>query len=104
MKKIEKGCTAIICNGLIEENIGKIVTVGNFIGKIPLIEYKKGYAILEGDDWWEVNKPMGMCDIHDNKKEIKTYIYFQQECNLQRLDDEEDINNKEEEILIEETI
>lgn len=49
MKPIEEGCTAIIVDGRVESNIGKIVTVGRFIGR------KNGF---EAHDLWKINKSL----------------------------------------------
>lgn len=79
MSNLEPGCKAIIINGVMSRkyptNIGKIVTVGNFIGMIP-----SGGA----DDYWEVNKPM--------TRQSGDSVYANREKNMQRLDDHDTEN------------
>lgn len=54
MGKIKTGCTAIVIDGAGNKtNIGKIVTVGVFIGKID------GFR---SDDYWEVDRPIKFTD------------------------------------------
>jgi len=52
MSKITEGCLAIIVKGKqlphIESNVGKVVLVGKFIGKIPNFP----------GDHWEVDRPL----------------------------------------------
>jgi hypothetical protein len=67
--KIEKGCLAIVVNSSRPENLGKVVTVGNFIGKIE--------GIL-GDDAWEVDAPM--------VTKFGKIIHHQRESYLMRVD------------------
>lgn len=74
MSKLEPGCKAIIIDGEQnldhETNIGKIVTVIGFIGKI---------AHCDGDDLWEVDKPM--------IGSLGGSMYFNRAKNMQRIDD-----------------
>lgn len=78
--EIKKGCTAIIVGGSIKEtraaNVGKIVTVGNFLKK-PF-----NNSIY---DFWEINRSI----LFNTGK----YYSMSSEKYLQRIDDE---NNKEE--------
>lgn len=67
--KIEKGCLAIVVNSYCPENLGKVVTVGNFIGAEDW---------LEGDDVWEVD----VAQMTTSGEEV----YSQRECNLLRID------------------
>lgn len=99
MNKIEEGCTAIVIHSYFKENIGKVVTVGRFLGN----EVKSvcGNYLLELEDFndlWEINQQM---KVETTRKEI-VYILAQREENLQRIDDSEiDIN---ESIELEETM
>lgn len=88
MGKIEEGCLAIVVNSICDENVGKIVTVGKFAGKI---------AGVVGDDQWEVDKPMACLDIRTNS--VCKHVNYQREQNLQRIDDLPDmiVEEKEEE-------
>lgn len=77
--KIEKGCLAIVVNSYCPENLGKVVTVGNFIGA-------KDW--LEGDDVWEVD----VAQMTTSGEEV----YSQRECNLLRIDSyDQDMYNDE---------
>ena len=73
MKPIEKGCMAIIIDGAGEKrNVGKIVTVGSFIGEI------EGFC---GNNNWNVDQP-----ILFTGGEYKNFI---QQSYLERIDDGE---------------
>jgi hypothetical protein len=77
--KIEKGCLAIVVNSSRSENLGKVVTVGNFIGKIE--------GIL-GEDAWEVDTPM--------VTKFGKIIHHQRESYLMRIDSyNQDVYNDE---------
>ena len=83
MSNLEPGCLAIIIDGVNhpnhKTNIGKIVTVGSYIGFI------KG---MYGKDYWEVDRIM-----FTNKGRT---IYYNREINMQRIDDhDEKIEDKE---------
>ena len=91
MKPIEKGCTAMVI-GSVPENIGIVVTVGNFIGEKPM---------TDPTDLWEVDKPLLW--VNEIGRPINTF-YEASEKTLFRIDDdpeESDINQEQE--LAEET-
>jgi hypothetical protein len=67
--KIEKGCLAIVVNSYCPENLGKVVTVGNYIGT------EIGFLMK---DLWEVDKPMLASD--------GKYYFLQRENSLMRID------------------
>ncbi len=46
MKKIEKGCNALIIKSAVPSNIGLSVTVGEYLGKVPC---------FAGEDRWEID-------------------------------------------------
>ena len=74
MKKIESGCTAIILKSADNDNIGKIVQVGNYMGKVS------GWG---GDHHWGISSPIrGTGGAHHGKM-----VFFANEDQLQRLDD-----------------
>ena len=66
--KLETGCKAIVTRGR-KSNLGKFVTVGNFIGTLP------GFL---HDDIWEVDKEM------DTNNEPN---FMNSGANMQRIDD-----------------
>ncbi len=74
MPNLEPGCRAIVISGEMPPNrptnVGKIVTVGNFIGEGDC---------LGNDDYWEVDKPMICID--------GSVRYSNREKNLLRIDD-----------------
>ena len=72
MSEITEGCKAIVVAGVFEENIGKVVTVGNCVGDLD------GFI---GGPYWEVNQLM--------KCNGGTYEALTREVNLQRIDDDE---------------
>jgi len=79
--KIKEGCLAIVVDGDMKEkspNIGKIVTVGKFIGKVPDFDYT---------DWWEVDKPMSAC-------QRTKIIFMQREANLLPISGDENNENR----------
>lgn len=67
MSNLKPGCKAIVTGGQVD--LGKIVKVGNFIGRTVDDPY---------DDIWEVDKPMSYT--HGKK-------YYCPEHMLQRIDD-----------------
>jgi len=85
--KIEFGCLALVINSHAEENIGKIVTVGNFVGEIPGIQ---------NNDLWQVDKGMRATGgVYDGQ-----LIYFQSESYLMRIDGfKEEIKTSEKELV-----
>ena len=83
MSKIIEGCKAIIVSGIINRNVGKIVTVGMFIGKV------KGYI---GIDFWSVDKEIIYGYEFSKDKGI---CFIAHEKDLQRIDDDLAINTKE---------
>ena len=92
--KIEEGCLAIVVDGAWgakSRNVGKIVTVGKFIGKTRILSDSE---IIY--DVWEVDQPM-----HTMSGE---FVYVQREKNLERLDDDvNDVTMRAEKVL-EETV
>jgi len=50
VSRIEEGCMALVISGAVEENIGKIVAVGKFLGTV------KGFS--GNDNRWEVSPDM----------------------------------------------
>lgn len=86
MKPIENGCTAIVI-GAVPENMGLVVTVGDFIGE---------KTTATPTDIWEVDKPLLWTNT--NGDPCGTY-YEASEKTLFRIDDdpeESDIETKEE--------
>ena len=71
-KPIIAGCRAVVVN-CFEPNLGKIVRVGEFIGKID------GFDL---DNWWAVDKPMFV-----NNGETKD-LMAASESTLRRIDDD----------------
>ena len=67
---IKEGCMAVVTGGLVKENIGKLVTVGKYIGCIDEYDF---------DDYWEVDTPM-----EDSEGDE---VYFQREVSLSKIDD-----------------
>lgn len=51
MKPLEPGCKAMIIGGRCKENIGKVVTVGQYLG-----DFFQEIALLRDRDIWEVDK------------------------------------------------
>lgn len=80
MSELEPGCKAMIITGMNIENIGKIVTVGVFIGKI------NGY---NGDDFWEVDREIVFHYEHGNGKGV---CFVSHEKDMRRLDDHDTEN------------
>jgi hypothetical protein len=68
--KIEKGCLAIVVDSSRPENLGKVVTVGEFLGRV---------SPVEGDDQWAV-------DVRQLCNNGTTAVFFQREKNLMRID------------------
>jgi len=91
--KIEKGCMAIVINGAApnhpKTNIGKIVTVGDFLGKL------KGFV---GNDRWSVDQL-----INYTLDGLWFTGYHVQEKNLQRIDEPPDQETITEELEITES-
>lgn len=88
--RIEEGCIARVINGALgseSPNIGKIITVGRFLGRVKNFLHS---------DLWEVDKPM------ETTKGVQ--VYFISERYLQRIDDgnltEEELAEEEELVLI----
>jgi len=78
MKPIEEGCTAIVTDSFLPENIGKIVRVGKYIGKVDS---------FEDENQWEVCPGM-LCVAMINGDVIGTeMVNHQSESRLQRLND-----------------
>ncbi len=76
--ELEPGCMAIIVGGVVRSNIGMIVKVGNFIGKIP----RRNRINFVDPDMWEVDKPILFnCGRNFNLCSGKT---------MQRLNDEDE--------------
>lgn len=75
ISNLEPGCTAIIIGGVCEENIGKIVTIGKFIGE---------FIDCKNKDMWEVNKPILFRRVR-SKEEI--VLYLCSDKTMQRIDD-----------------
>jgi hypothetical protein len=73
--KIIEGCMAIVINGLVASNIGKITKVSKFLGKCQ-------YDDNTEHDTWEVELPMTCYD--------GSVDHHQIESNLQRLPDIDD--------------
>jgi hypothetical protein len=67
--KIEKGCLAIVVNSACSENLGKVVTVGEFLGDV---------SPVAGNDQWVVDVPQ--------KCTSGLTVLFQREKNLLRID------------------
>lgn len=71
--KIEEGCLAVVIKST-AGNEWKSVTVGKFLGKV--FKY-------EGDDMWEVDKPLGVVN---SLSGVKRREYLCPENNLMRID------------------
>jgi len=92
MKPIVKGCMAVIVSGRYPENIGTVVTVGNFLGRPSPVDEREFYK----DDIWEIDKPIRFSLDHT--------FYLCSESAMQRLgDDPEESDIKQEEELVEGT-
>ena len=76
MSNLIPGCRAIIVNGM-DDNLGKIVTVGNFIGK------KDNF---EDVDLWEVSRPICLAWWIEGDDE---YHYLCSGQTMQRIDEGE---------------
>lgn len=70
--RIEKGCMAIIVDGLCQSNIGKVVTVVNYLGDVPY---------LRTNGYWEVDQLMEFTD--------GVYRYINRESCMKRIDDQD---------------
>jgi hypothetical protein len=81
-RKIEKGCLALVVGGELanpKPNTGKIVRVGNFLGKLPSQVCKSA-----DNDIWEVDKPI----VWGNKQGHRIIFKCASEKYLQRIDDD----------------
>jgi hypothetical protein len=85
MKPIEPGCTAIII-GKVRKNLGKVVKVHEFVGKLPE-GVIPGIRVM-AHDWWKVDRPLLIAG--GNSENIMAKIPYAREKYMQRLDDEED--------------
>lgn len=75
MSDIEAGCRDIVIGGFCEKNIGKIVTVGKFLGKVDW---------AGGNDHWETDILM--------YGSLEGNGYSNRGRNLQRIDDHDTEN------------
>ena len=89
MNNIETGCTAIVVGGRNPKNIGKIVTVGKYLGNNPdVVGMSTKY-----NDYFEVDQEMIPLNLLGDKGEPN---YIQNACNLHRIDDTKNIEKTEE--------
>ena len=92
MSNLELGCKAMIVGGRCEENIGKIVTVGNFIG-----DPSCGFNTFSSKDYWEVNQKILFLTAW---MKYPLYEYFCSGKTLRRIDDHDTILVKSKKELV----
>ena len=78
MSNLEPGCKAIIIKGFCNENYGKIVIVGNFIGRHP---YDTGN--WDVTDYWEIDQEI----LFMNEYQEKAYFKLCSGKTMRRIDD-----------------
>lgn len=87
-EQIEKGCLALVINSACPENIGKCVTVGNFLGR---------YEDFIDNDLWEVdvlqNTSYGWHGEYPGEG-----VYAQSEKNLIRIDNHHESKQAEKQV------
>ncbi len=79
MSNLEPGCKAIIVGGRCKENLGKMVTVGGFIGRKILDGLPSGDS-----DLWEVDQPILFRTTGIVKESMR---YLCSGSTMQRIDD-----------------
>lgn len=87
-EQIEKGCLALVINSGRPENIGKCVTVGNFLGELN---------DLIAVDLWEVDV-LQLAKYRYGGMYSDSGVYAQSEKNLMRIDNHQELKQVERQV------
>ena len=82
MKPIEEGCIAVVFQSYHKENIGKVVQVGEYVGKVFVKLDAKTFGTMQNQ--WKVSQDMA-CGPNKDRPEV--YAPYQPAKNLRRIDD-----------------